>query len=121
MGKFYLENKHKWFLHLAKKDHARRLGEDGTLIGATEIADELRFYLHDGDGPVPKHISISEHGDELLLVSGANGAIGFLDAASTNATREFLAANPHFFGRVPAVVIGREEWSDAYLIRLGMK
>lgn len=121
MGKFYLENKHKWFLHQAEASHKKRMLEGTALAAAAKVVTELRFVHHDKDGAAPKHVRISEHNLAQLVVLSANTLIGHLDEASSHAMRVFLAENPHCNGVFPAVVDRFDDLSGAYILRLGIE
>lgn len=120
MGKFYLENKHKLFLHQAEASHKKRMREGAALAAAAKVVTELRFFYHGaGDAP-PKHVRISEHNLAQLVVLSANSLIGHLDEASSQVMRVFFAENPHCHGVFPAVVDRFDELSGTYILRLGI-
>lgn len=118
MGKFYLDNKHKWFRHRAEKAHKKRLAAGGSLAATTERLDALRFYCKDASVP-PKNIRISDQGQAHIAVIGANGYIGHLDEGSSKAARQFFAENPEFSDFCPAYIVEAEDWSGGYIVRVG--
>jgi hypothetical protein len=120
MGKFYLENKHTWFRHQAKRSHMRNMHEGRGLAGTLAQLNDLRFYLHDESSRSPKGgVRISEHGLGPLAVLQGNAYIGVLDEESSIAMRTYLKEINE--QDCPAVIIKREEWSGGYLIRLGLQ
>lgn len=121
MGKFYLENKHKWFLHQAEASHKKRMCEGTALAAAAKVVHELRFIHCDEDGVAPKHVRISEHNLAQLVVLSANTLIGHLDHASSQVMRAFLAENPHCHGAFPAIVDRFDEISGTFILRLGIE
>lgn len=119
MGKFYLDNKHLWFRHRAEKAHQKRLAEGGSFCAITQQVDTLRFFCKDTFAP-PKNLRISDQGQANVAVIGSNGYIGELDEDSSAIARQFFAENSDFGDFCPAYIVEAEEWSGAYIIRVGL-
>jgi len=120
MGKFYLENKHKWFKHQGERGHKTIMEQGGSLAVANELVSEIRFFYND-EGKPPAHLRISDHNQPQLAVIAANGYVGVLDDESSVLVRNWLKENPEMGTFVPAVLVREEECSGAYIIRLGCR
>ena len=106
MGKFYLDNKHKWFRGRAEKAHKKSLAAGGSLASITDKVDGLRFYCKD-KSTAPKNIRLIDSGQANVAVAGANGYIGELDGPSSQAARRFFAEYPTFKQFCPAYIVAR--------------
>lgn len=120
MGKFYLENKHKWFKHMSANDHQKMMESGGSLAVAGEAVSELRFY-HNDDSEPSTALRLTDHDQAQIAVISGNGFVGFLDDESSAVVRSWLKDHPDFDNEVPATLIRQEEISGAYIVKIGVR
>ena len=121
MGKFFLKQKAIWFKHRIERAHQKKLAEKNLFSGvAVDLAEEVSFTCK-VPGITPTSVCLINFGDALVAVESANGVIGHLDAAGSQAIREYFKQYPGLANEVPAYVVEHVKWSDSYTLRVGLK
>lgn len=119
MGKFYLENQVTWFKHRTEKAHREKMGAGGELAGSPTETIEVHFTYHLKGRP-PRHLRVIESSKPLISVGCSNGYVGDVDEPGSVLVRAFLAKLGGL-EMYPAILVGPDDFSDKFILRLGME